>query len=95
MSTVRNQAPYHQARRRVWKESKACVWCGTKIRKAGATLCHECRAVQRERYEELKAEGLCTICQGPSDGGWACGPCRDKKNEQRRRRRAAGLSAPK
>lgn len=77
---------HQRKRRRAHRRAGLCLWCD---RPALESLCEDHLAQQRARYEAAKAEGLCTKCGGPSDGGWACPGCREKINAARRARRAA------
>lgn len=59
-----------------------CTRCPQPVMGSGP-LCAEClSAVQAAR------RGVCTFCKEPIEAGYACSPCRLKRNRKRREKRA-------
>ena len=66
------------------KERGDCTRCASRPAAPERTTCDECRAAtaahvvqnQRKLYKQRRAAGLCTVCEAPSRGKWACLACR-------------------
>jgi predicted amidophosphoribosyltransferase len=85
----RSQAPYHRQRHRALRQRRRCLICQTGRTHGSHAVCAGCRESWRGRYEERKAQGLCVYCgQHAAGDGVGCPPCVERRNEQRRARRA-------
>ena len=95
------------SRQRRWqiknKELGLCVQCGAKV-EDGHSRCPACCQKEKNKYAELRDNGICIGCGKPSDGKVYCKQCRewyrnyyaergvlDKAKKLRGERRASGV----
>lgn len=84
--TARSGVAYYEAR----KAAGLCSYCNELVYEDGTSLCETHRAAKRERFEQRKAENLCTTCSRPNDnlsGGNLCSACRESRQKRRQQRR--------